>query len=114
MNLEDFARINRILTSFEPQTPGIKLINSKRKSYLFEEFENDLEFFNSCGGCSEVSRVLIYGCCFFEIRLKDSSTPYIYYFTSCFDDVVEAVSGIAKICRDRNVSFEILDEKLIL
>ena len=62
MNLEDFARINRILASFEPQTPGIKLINSKRRSSLSEDFRKDVEFFNSCGGDKEVSEVLIYGC----------------------------------------------------
>lgn len=113
MNLEDFARINRILTSFEPQTPSIKIFNSKRRSSAVEDFRRDLKFFSSHGGYGEVSRVLICGECFFEIQLKDNSTPYIYYFTGCFGDVSQTFDEIKEICDDFNVPFEVLDERLI-
>lgn len=112
MNVEDFARMNRILNSYEPQIPGIKIINSKRKSRVVDEFRKDLEFFNSYGGYMEVARVLIYSECFVSIQLKDKGTPVIYYFTA-FDDVNSKLDEIRKVSKEMSVPVEERDVNLI-
>ena len=111
MNLEDYARINRIL-GYYSRVPGIKIFNLNNERIVFESFKKDIELFNSTGGFNEVERVLVYRD-FVAIQLKDNSTPVVYYFANDFCNLKNTIGDFKSICDESHVRFEEMDINLI-
>lgn len=113
MNLEDFAKINKIKGYFKPQIVGIKIIDSEPSNWVCEKFRKDLELFSSLGDYREVSRVRIYGDCFVTVQLKDNSTPLIYYFACGFDETEATISRFEEISEGFGIPIDHADPSLL-
>jgi hypothetical protein len=106
MNLEDYARLNKINGYFSGRIPGIKIIDSTKEYRVVENFRHDLELFNSVGGNSGVERVLFHDDCFVSIQQMDNGTPVVYYFATCLANVDAIIEEMKGICSDLGIDFQ--------